>query len=179
MTSGTWEEVMANWGLTITGAQLGDTAAAQAAADAVIALVESAPSRFPERWRHHLDGTIALGDEDFVRAITALEAAETMISEHAAFENEITNIRYLLAEAYMGSGDGDKAAEHLRRIIDSGTRRVFRPGMYVRSYYLLGQVALERGDLEEARTYYQRFLDHWADGDLDRDRIAQAKRVVR
>ena len=51
--------------------------------------------------------------------------------------------------------------------------------MYVRSYYLLGQVALERGDLEEARTYYQRFLDHWADGDLDRDRIAQAKRVVR
>jgi len=50
--------------------------------------------------------------------------------------------------------------------------------LYVRSYYLLGQIALERGDLEEARTHYQRFLDHWADGDLDRDRVAQAKRVV-
>jgi cytochrome c-type biogenesis protein CcmH/NrfG len=50
--------------------------------------------------------------------------------------------------------------------------------MYVRSYYLLGQIALERGDLEAAREHYQRFLDYWASGDLDRDRVAQAKRVV-
>jgi TolA-binding protein len=78
----------------------------------------------------------------------------------------------------MGSGDGEKAAEQLRRIVESGSKRVFRPEIYVRSYYLLGQIALEQGDLEEARTYYQRFLDHWADGDLDRDRVAQAKRVV-
>jgi tetratricopeptide (TPR) repeat protein len=178
MTSGTWEEVMANWGLVVAAAQLGDMAAAEAAADAVSALVESAPSRFPERWRHEFDGIIALGNEDFTRAIGELEAAAGMIAEYAAYENEITDIRYFLAEAYMGSGDGDKAAEHLRRIINSGTRRVFRPGRYVRSYYLLGQMALERGDLEGARTYYQRFLDHWADGDVDRERVAQAKRVV-
>jgi tetratricopeptide (TPR) repeat protein len=101
-----------------------------------------------------------------------------MMPEYAAFDNEVTNIRYRLAEAHMGAGDGEKAAEHLQSIVDSGTRRVFRPALYVRSYYLLGQIALERGDLEEARQYYQRFLDHWADGDLDRDRVAQAKRVV-
>jgi tetratricopeptide (TPR) repeat protein len=178
MTSGTWQEVFANWGLVASGAQLGETASAEAAADALFALVETAPSRFPERWRHHLNGIVAVGSEDFTRAVTELEAALAMVPEHASFENEITNIRYLLAQAYMGGGDGEKAAEHLRRIVDSGTRRVFRPALYVRSYYLLGQIALERGDLEEARTYYQRFLDHWADGDMDRDRVAQAKRVV-
>ena len=125
-----------------------------------------------------LNGVIALGEEDFDLAITELESAEAMMPEHAAYDNQITNIRFYLAEAYMGAGDGQRAAEQLQKIIESGAKRTFRPEMYVRSYYLLGQIALERGDLEEARTYYQRFLDHWADGDLDRDRVAQAKRVV-
>jgi tetratricopeptide (TPR) repeat protein len=178
MSKDTWEEFAANVGLAIAQAQMGETPAARAAAERAYALVESVPSRFPERMRYHMDGVIALTEEDFPRAISELEAAEALMPEHAAFNNEITNIRFALAEAYMDAGDGEKAAEHLRKIVDSGTRRVFRPVLYVRSYYLLGQIALERGDLEEARTYYQRFLDYWADGDLDRDRVAQAKRVV-
>ena len=119
-----------------------------------------------------------MASEDFPKATAELEAAAAMMPEHAAYDNEITNIRFYLAQAYMGSGEAEKAAEQLNLIVDSGMRRAFRPDLYVRSYYLLGQIALERGDLEEAKTYFQRFLDHWADGDLDRDRVAQAKRVV-
>jgi tetratricopeptide (TPR) repeat protein len=178
MTSGTWEEFAANLGLAVGQSLQGETTAARSAAERALELVESNPSQWPERFRHLLNGIIALREEDFDLAITELESAESMMPEHAAFDNQITNIRFGLAEAYMGAGDGEKAAEQLRRIVDSGSRRVFRPVLYVRSYYLLGQIALERGDLEEARTYYQRFLDHWADGDMDRDRVAQAKRVV-
>jgi len=178
MTSGTWEEFAANLGLALARARLGEPSAAEAAADRAYELVESVPSRFPTRLRHAMDGNLALAKEDFDGAITELEAAELLVPEHAGFDNEVTNIRFGLAEAYMGSGSADKAAEQLRRIVESGARRVNRPALYVRSFYLLGQIALERGDLEEARTYYQRFLDHWADGDLDRARVAQAKRVV-
>ncbi|MGB5659099.1 MAG: protein kinase [Thermoanaerobaculia bacterium] len=178
MTSGTWEEFAANLGLAFARAELDEPAAAEAAADRAHALVESVPGRFPQRLRHALDGSLALAKEEFDSAVTELEAAELMVPEHVGFDNEITNIRFRLAEAYMGSGDAEKAAEQLRRIVESRMVRVFRPALYVRSYYLLGQIALERGDLEEARTHYQRFLDHWADGDLDRDRVAQAKRVV-
>ena len=178
MTSDTWQEFFSNLGLTIAWAQQGETTAARAAADRALQLVNSIPSQWPERMRLVLNGVIALGEEDFDLAITELESAEAMMPEHAAYDNQITNIRFYLAAAYMGAGDGQRAAEQLQKIIESGAKRVFRPEMYVRSYYLLGQIALERGDLEGARTYYQRFLDHWADGDLDRDRVAQAKRVV-
>ena len=178
MTSGTWQEFASNLGLAIVRARQGEAMAARAAADRALDLVESIPSHWPERLRHYLDGIAALGEEDFTGAISELEAAEVMVPEHVGFDNGITNIRYALAEAYMGAGDAEKAAEQLQKIIDAGMRRVFRPEIYVRSYYLLGQIALERGDLEEARQYYKRFLDHWADGDMDRDRVSQAKRVV-
>jgi tetratricopeptide (TPR) repeat protein/predicted Ser/Thr protein kinase len=178
MTSGTWQEFAANLGLAHARASLGELSAARSAAGLAFGLVESNPSQWPQRVRHYLDGVIALGEEDFPGAIAELEAAEAMVPEHLGFDNGGTNIRFALSEAYMGAGDGEKAAEQLQKIVDAGQRRVFRSTMYVRSYYLLGQIALERGDLEEARTYYQRFLDHWADGDMDRDRVAQAKRVV-
>ncbi len=178
ISSETWQEVGAMWGLVMAQARLGELAAAKAAAERLLALVESNPSKYPERWRHDLNGILALAEEDFTRATAEMESALALMPEHAAYDNEITNIRFYLAQAYMDSGEAEKAAEQLQRIVDSGMRRAFRPELYVRSYYLLGQIALERGDLEEAKTYFQRFLDHWADGDLDRDRVAQAKRVV-
>ena len=178
ISSETWQEVGSSWGLAYARARLGESEAAEAAAERLLTLVESVPSEFPERWRRHLEGIFALASEDFPTAIAELEAAAAMMPEHSAYDNEITNLRFYLAQAYMGSGEAEKAAEQLKLIVDSGMRRAFRPDLYVRSFYLLGQIALERGDLEEAKTYFQRFLDHWADGDLDRDRVAQAKRVV-
>ena len=33
----------------------------------------------------------------------------------------------------------------------------------------------ERGDSAKAREYYQRFVDFWGDGDLDRERVEEAR----
>ncbi len=33
----------------------------------------------------------------------------------------------------------------------------------------------ERGEMDEARKYYRRFVEFWGDGDLDRDRVEEAR----
>jgi len=48
----------------------------------------------------------------------------------------------------------------------------------VRSLYFLGQIAERRGDREKARTFYQRFVNCWGDGDIDREHVADAKKKL-
>jgi hypothetical protein len=61
------------------------------------------------------------------------------------------------------------------RVATSGYERVTSPVPFVRSFYFLGQLYEKRGDTVEAREAYRRFVGYWKDGDLDRDRIAEAQ----
>ena len=79
-------------------------------------------------------------------------------------------IGYSLASAYLASGDHDKAAQWFQEFADSGYEHVFFPIRYVRSFYFLGKIHEELGDMDQAREYYQRFYDYWGNGDLDRER---------
>jgi tetratricopeptide (TPR) repeat protein/predicted Ser/Thr protein kinase len=176
--AGYWEELGARWVLAWAQAESGDAAGARASAQEFLRLAQSVPSQFGIRDHQALLGAIALAEEDFARAVLELEKAEGMLQPTSGYHSEYTDLRYDLARAYLGAGEADRAAANLRQVIDGGAARLWRPVSFVRSLYLLGQLALERGDLEEARSYYQRFLGHWADGDLDRDHVAQAKRVV-
>ncbi|HXG87111.1 MAG TPA: hypothetical protein VNJ02_02155 [Vicinamibacterales bacterium] len=47
---------------------------------------------------------------------------------------------------------------------------------FVRSFYFLGQLHETRGDHIKARDAYRRFAGYWKDGDLDRERVAEAQR---
>ena len=49
----------------------------------------------------------------------------------------------------------------------------------VRANFLLGQIAEKAGDLARARQHYQRFVDDWKDGDLDRENVARAREKLR
>jgi hypothetical protein len=51
---------------------------------------------------------------------------------------------------------------------------LFTPIEFVRSHYYLAQIAERSGDPVKAREYYQRFLFYWKDGDIDRDKVAEA-----
>ncbi len=102
-----------------------------------------------------------------------------MFPPQPGFTNEPTDIRFALARAYRGVDRLDDAAVELRELIASGRNRSDRPIEYVRSFYLLGQLAEQQGQREEARRNYRRFVDYWADGDLDRDEIAHAQSFLR
>ena len=83
-------------------------------------------------------------------------------------------IWFSLASAYFAAGEDDRAAEWFERIIDNNVERVAWPIPYVRSFYFLGKIHEKRGDTDEARAYYQRFVDYWKDGDMDRERVEEA-----
>jgi tetratricopeptide (TPR) repeat protein len=82
-----------------------------------------------------------------------------------------------LGSAYLASGDLSSAAERFQKIVDRPERATY-PIEFVRSWYFLGEIALRQGDRTKAKACYERFLKYWADGDIDRDRVADARRQV-
>ena len=87
---------------------------------------------------------------------------------------EFALVRYDLGTSHLALGHDAEAARYFDLVTKTGQPRVFYPMLYVRSFYFLGQLAEKRGDRETARTNYARFLSYWKDGDLDRERVAEA-----
>jgi tetratricopeptide (TPR) repeat protein len=85
---------------------------------------------------------------------------------------------YWIARAQMGSGNDAEAAKRFTRVVDAGWARLFTPIEYIRSFYYLGQLAEKQGDRAKAREYYGRFLKYWKDGDIDRDKVADALKKI-
>jgi Fe-S oxidoreductase len=83
-------------------------------------------------------------------------------------------LAYWSGRAQMGAGDDAEAARQFIRVVEAGWSRVVSPFEYVRSFYYLGQIAERAGDRAKAREHYQRFLSYWKDGDIDRDKVAEA-----
>jgi Tfp pilus assembly protein PilF len=81
-----------------------------------------------------------------------------------------------LATAYIAAGEDAKAEDVLDEILDAGSERIALPEIWVRSHYHLAQIHERRGDNERARELYRRFYELWRDGDIDRDRVEEAKR---
>ena len=82
---------------------------------------------------------------------------------------------FSLASAHLLNGDHDQAAAWFERVSQCTTEHINWPIQYVRSFYFLGKIHEERGETEQARAYYQRFVDFWGEGELDRDRVAEAR----
>ena len=87
-------------------------------------------------------------------------------------------IWFALGSAYLAAGDDAEAAARFNRIIDGGIARVSYPVEFVRSLYFLGQIADRQGERDKARAFYRRFVDYWGDGDMDRDRVADARKKL-
>jgi tetratricopeptide (TPR) repeat protein len=167
-------------------ARLGRLDAAVVTAEKLRQRTNPIPTEKEKRRYHHILGEIALARGQHPRAIEELEKAEGMLphsgggSIYVIFPYRIGNpphvpIWYSLASAYLANGDGDKAADWLRRITETTVDRIVWPIPYVRSFYFLGKIHENRGDMEKASEYYRRFVDYWGDGDIDRERVEEAK----
>jgi tetratricopeptide (TPR) repeat protein len=85
-------------------------------------------------------------------------------------------IWYGLASAHHAKDELDQAAEWYQRLIDGRLTRLVLPLQYVRSLYYAAQIHDSRGETEKAAEHYRRFLEHWEDGEIDRDRVADAQK---
>ncbi len=143
---------------------------------------EALPTQKERRRYHHLQGELALARGDTSHALGELQRAQSMLTPRA-LPQRLTSRRpqhvpiwFSLASAHMVAGDEEEAAEWFQQIIESTTERVEWPIPYVRSFYFLGQIHENRGEMEKAREYYRRFYEYWKDGDMDRERVEEARK---
>jgi tetratricopeptide (TPR) repeat protein len=170
------------WGIYVSAlalARLDRWDEANQAAEQIRGLIDAIPSG---RWRrsyNHLTGVFSLIRDDAPGAIERLTAAAALLPARAAphllDSNEHATLWFDLASAHRAGGDNEEAANWFGRVANSTTEHINWPIQYVRSFYFLGKIHEERGEMEQARGYFQRFADFWGDGDLDRERVEEAR----
>ncbi|HEY6211359.1 MAG TPA: FlgO family outer membrane protein, partial [Vicinamibacterales bacterium] len=155
--------------------RLGHTKDAAAAGDAVARRMQQFPSEaFRQVVQHNQAGILALDRHDTAAAIRELEESERVIARIAPTALP----DFDLARAYFDAGNDGEAASRFERIVNGGVRRAFIPVVYVRSLYFLGQISERKGDRAKAIDYYRRFVGYWGEGDIDRDRVADARKKI-
>lgn len=169
--------------IAVTEQRLGkDGEAAKAAGDLSRSL-DQLPGDAVKRLNHLTAGRRALVQNDTARAIRELKQAESMLPPSPGGggpqgDGGAVDIWFHLGSAYVTAGNDVEAARRFQRILDAGPSRLDAPMEYVRSLYLLGQISERRGDRAKAADFYRKFLQYWADGDIDRDRVADAQKKL-
>jgi eukaryotic-like serine/threonine-protein kinase len=164
------------YNLALAQARLGRAADADATARLLRAEADAVPGPLYQVWVHDLAGVEALDAHRTDEAVAHLLAAARLLSPRNSYGPPPPHavIWFDLGSAYLAAGDDAEAAKRFERLV-SGVERMYFPIRYVRSLYLLGQIADRAGDRDKARTYYQQFVDHWGNGDIDHDHVATAR----
>ena len=181
-TEGFAGELSARALAAIARQRLGRASEASSSMAEIVARLGELPTHRARVNEHLYPGLLALERGEIQAAIAELRAAESQltasanlygppVSSHAA-------VWFALGSAFLESGEDSAATERFQRIVDSYTERTLDPLPYVRSLYFLGKIRLQRGDTAQARDYLQRFIDHWGDGEMDRERVAEARELL-
>jgi eukaryotic-like serine/threonine-protein kinase len=164
------------YNLALAEARLGRATEADATAKQLRAEADAVPGPLYQIWVHDLAGIEALDAHRTDQAVAELLAAARLLSPRNSYGPPPPHavVWFDLGSAYLAAGNDEAAAKRFERLV-SGAERIYFPIQYVRSLYFLGQIADRAGDRDKARTYYQQFVDHWGNGDIDRDRVATAR----
>jgi len=163
--------------------RLGHAAEAAKAADEMRRLIKQMPPGPLIRQLEFLQaGRVALERHDTVKALEALKQADALVppgpSGYATTLFPAAIFLFPMGEALLASKNDVEAAKRFQRIVDSAIDRAQNPIEFVRSLYYLAQINERRGDTDKARTFYRRFLEYWGDGEIDRDRVGEARRKI-
>jgi len=166
--------------LAVVRAAAGRRPEAEEAIRALTAMTDPMAPVRDARYGQVARGLVVLALGDAGTAIAELERAQLSlpVGVYPILGGPHVDIWYGLAQAYLAVGRDADAATHFQRIVDAGMVRAQFPVEYVRSFYFLGVIHEKQGDAVEAREAYRRFVSYWKDGDLDRDRIADARRKI-
>lgn len=177
---GDWPAAEALYWSALAHQRLGGEAEADRLAAELAARAGRIPGSVEERWHHHLLGVLALARGDTEAALRELERTEEMLPPEGVLWHrhrlpDHVQVWHDLASAQHAAGNAEAAERWYRRVIESGTERLEFPVEHVRSHYLLGRLLEERGDREGARHLYRAFLGFWGGGDLDGERVEDAR----
>jgi eukaryotic-like serine/threonine-protein kinase len=126
-------------------------------------------------------GRMALARSDYTSAINQLTAAQALLTPrggNVTAASPHVPIWFALGEAHLRAGKPAEATPWFEKITTSGYERATLPIEFVRSFYHLGGLYERAGESAKAREAYRRFVGYWKDGDLDRDRVAEAQKKL-
>jgi tetratricopeptide (TPR) repeat protein len=176
-----WSERLALFAAALAEADLGHAGEVERLVGQLREKASRWPNRVEQRHLRRLLGRLASGRGDGATALAELRAAEALLPAGGIWwgrRPDHASVWYELARAELGAGDGEAARQRFERLVASRWERLDFPLPYVRSFYFLGEIEAARGDRAAATASFRRFLDHWGDGDLDRERVEQARRYV-
>jgi serine/threonine protein kinase/Flp pilus assembly protein TadD len=175
-----WNEIQGLLWRGLAEVRLGHRDAADRTAETLKARVDPLSGPVGQRFYHLLSGELALARGDIDHAIAELEQSQSTLPPRGFDWWDFRVVIWSsLASAHLAAGDEERAATWLQKISESQFERLQAPVRYVRSLYKLAKIHENRGELEQARAHYQRFVDYWGDGDLDREEVEVARRTLR
>ncbi len=178
-----WPELKGLFLEALARQRLGRPAEADRTAEQLRQLTAAHPNAVSERLLHHLAGLLALARGDAGAAARALNRAESLLPPqgvefHWHVYPDHVSIWNALGRAELALGQPEQARLWFRKAVTSGAEHLESPVPYVRSFYYLGHVHQQRGERAEARSHFDRFLQLWRDGDLDRGALDDALAAV-
>ncbi len=154
-------------------------------ADAVIAaMVPMIDPLAPQRDRRTVAlarGLVNLGRGDRAAAIGPLQEAQAALPKRSPLpfpRSHHVPIWSALGRALFEAGRPGEALPWFQKVAGSGHEHLREPIDFVRSFYFLGRIYEQQGDTAKSHDAYRRFVNYWKDGDLDRDRIAEAQKKI-
>jgi TolB-like protein/cytochrome c-type biogenesis protein CcmH/NrfG/predicted Ser/Thr protein kinase len=167
--------------LAVAQGRAGQNAESATTLAALAALADPMAPQRDARMLATTRGRVALARRDFAAALADLDQAQKALSPRGYNPTGVSphaEVWFALGEANLGAGRDAEATRWFQHIADSGFEHATYPEQFVRSFYFLGTLHEKRGDMVKAREAYRRFVGYWKDGDLDRDRIAEAQRKL-
>jgi serine/threonine protein kinase/Flp pilus assembly protein TadD len=112
---------------------------------------------------YHLMGEIERVNGNYSVAIDHFK--KTISQEGYAPLAKSVNYAHSLALAYYESGDLESARDQYEKLTAFTTTRLANGDTYAKSFYILGKICEEQGDMAEAIEQYEKFLDLCKDAD--------------
>ena len=150
---------------------LGQERRADLLLEELVRRVDALPGSATQLVVHEVQGRLSLKRGEIEAAIAELERAEDLLPY---LYGNGPRIAFALGEAYREAGRSADAERKFRQVADSWSTHIFQPAEFVRSHYELGRLLERRGDSAEARAYFEKFIEYWGNGDIDRDKVEYA-----
>jgi len=127
---------------------------------------------------YDLMGMIELEKENFSKAIEHFKSAISLLpyqsydyTSHAIFYDN-------LALAYYKSRELEKAQEEYEKITQLTTGRLDYGDIFAKSFYMLGKIYEQQGNIAKAIENYKKFLDLWKDADSGLPEVEDARKSL-
>jgi serine/threonine protein kinase/tetratricopeptide (TPR) repeat protein len=139
--------------------------------------IEKSESKKHMRLYYHLMGSIALENNQVIKAVDYLQKAISLLPSQVYGIINHSIFFESLASAYYKAGDLENAKRQYEKIISLTMGKLQWGDIYVNSYYWLGNIYQKRDLKEKSIENYKKFLQLWKNADPNIAELEEAKKM--